>query len=68
MQYSEFIEAKKHSIGNFGFVANWIPDIAFDFQRHIITKAMQKGRIGIFNTYSPSGSFSIFSRSRKNRH
>jgi hypothetical protein len=46
--YSDFIEAKKHSIGNFGFNANWIPDMAFDFQRHIITKALQKGRIGIF--------------------
>lgn len=48
MNYSEFIEAKKHSIGNFGFKANWIPDIAFDFQRYIIDKAVQKGRIGIF--------------------
>ena len=48
MNYSDFIQSKRHSIGEFGFYANWIPDIAFDFQRYIIQKAMQKGRIGIF--------------------
>lgn len=46
--YADFIEAKKHTLGSFGFKANYIPDIAFDFQRHIITKAVEKGRIGIF--------------------
>jgi ERCC4-related helicase len=46
--YAEFIEAKKHTLGSFGFKANYIPDMAFDFQRHIITKAVEKGRIGIF--------------------
>ena len=44
MQYKEFIENKKHSIGNFGFKANYIPDIAFDFQKHTIEKAILKGR------------------------
>lgn len=48
LDYTQFLERKKHSIGNFGFHANWIPDIAFDFQRYIIAKAVQKGRIGIF--------------------
>jgi hypothetical protein len=46
--YAEFIEAKKHTLGSFGFHPNWIPDIAFDFQRHIISKSVLKGRIGIF--------------------
>ena len=38
--YQKFLEQKKHSIGNFGFNANYIPDIAFDFQKHIIEKAV----------------------------
>jgi hypothetical protein len=48
MNYKEFLESKKHSIGNFGFDANYIPDIAFDFQRAIIEKAVKKGRMAIF--------------------
>lgn len=47
-EYEKFLEAKRHSIGNFGFEANYIPDIAFDFQRYIIEKAVKKGRIAIF--------------------
>ncbi len=26
MNYSQFLEAKKHSIGNFGFEPNYIPE------------------------------------------
>ncbi len=48
MNYTEFLESKKHSIGNFGFKANYIPDIAFDFQKYIIEKATLKGRVAIF--------------------
>jgi hypothetical protein len=48
MDYNEFIQNKKHSIGNFGFEANYIPEIAFDFQRFIIEKAVRKGRIAVF--------------------
>ena len=46
--YQKFLEAKRHSIGNFGFKANYIPDIAFDFQKFIIEKAVEKGRIAVF--------------------
>lgn len=46
--YLEFIENKKHSIGDFGFKANYIPDIAFDFQKFIIEKSIKKGRIAVF--------------------
>ena len=42
MNYKEFLKSKQHSTGNFGFKANYIPDIAFDFQAHIIEKAVQK--------------------------
>lgn len=48
MKYSEFIQNKKHSIGNFGFEPNYIPDMAFDFQKFIIEKAVRKGRTAIF--------------------
>lgn len=48
MDYNEFIASKRHSIGDFGFDPTWLPDCAFDFQRHIITKATRKGRVGIF--------------------
>ena len=48
MNYEDFIKNKKHSIGNFGFEANYIPDIAFDFQKYIIEKAIMKGRMAIF--------------------
>jgi ERCC4-related helicase len=46
--YLEFLEKKKHSIGNFGFEANYVPEIAFDFQKFIIEKAVKKGRMAIF--------------------
>lgn len=46
--YQEFLLSKSHSIGDHGFYANWIPDSAFDFQRHIISRAVQKGRVGVF--------------------
>jgi hypothetical protein len=46
--YQKFIENKKHSIGNFGFKANYVPDIAFDFQKYVIEKAILKGRSSVF--------------------
>ena len=48
MNYEEFLEKKRHTIGNFGFEANYVPDMAFDFQRHIIETACLKGRMAIF--------------------
>ena len=48
MNYNDFLEAKKHSIGNFGFEPNYIPEIAFDFQKEIIERSVRKGRIAIF--------------------
>jgi len=46
--YLQFIENKRHSSGDFGFEPNYIPDMAFDFQRAIIERATKKGRIAIF--------------------
>ena len=47
-EYLEFLERKKHLIGDFGFEPTYFPDIAFDFQKHIIEKAIRKGRMAIF--------------------
>lgn len=46
--YVDFLRQKKHSANSFGFDPVWMPDSAFDFQNHIIAKAIRKGRIGMF--------------------
>lgn len=46
--YEAFLESKRHSIGDAGFAAKYMPEIAFDFQRAIIEKAVKKGRCAIF--------------------
>lgn len=46
--YHDFLKRKKHSTGDYGFDPVWMPESAFDFQEHIIEKAVRKGRIGMF--------------------
>lgn len=48
MDYATFINSKRHTLGEYGFDPVWMPDCAFDFQQHIISKAVRKGRIGVF--------------------
>jgi hypothetical protein len=48
MSYEEFLRQKTHSTNSYGFEPAWMPKSAFDFQESIITKAVQKGRIGMF--------------------
>ena len=48
MDYASFIQNKKHTLGDHGFDPVWMPECAFDFQQHIITKAVRKGRMGVF--------------------
>lgn len=48
LNYQEFINQKKHLIGNFGFKPNFYPECAFDFQKYIIESAVKKGRMAIF--------------------
>ena len=48
MTYQEFLNQKKHSLPDSGFEATFYPEMAFDFQRHIIQKAVKKGRIAVF--------------------
>ena len=48
MSYQKFIW-KKSQIGDMGgFDPLWIPDVLFDFQRHITEWAIRKGRAAIF--------------------
>lgn len=48
MNYKQFLESKRHSIGNAGFDPVYFPDMAFDFQKEIISRAVKKGRIAVF--------------------
>jgi hypothetical protein len=48
MEYTKFLESKRHTLGEFGFECNYVPDIAFDFQKYVIEKATKKGRLAIF--------------------
>lgn len=48
MTYEEFIQSKRHSIGNHGFDPLWMPDMAFDFQEEVISRIVRKGRVGLF--------------------
>lgn len=48
MNYESFLESKKHLLGSFGFTPNYYTDHAFDFQKYIIEKAVNKGRMAIF--------------------
>lgn len=48
MDYYTFLENKKHITGQFGFDPVWMPDIAFPFQEDVISQAIRKGRMGIF--------------------
>ena len=47
-QYQAFLNSKKHTLGSFGFEPVWMPDCGFDFQKHIISKSVVKGRVGVF--------------------
>lgn len=46
--YEEFLRNKQQLSGKFGFDPVFMPDRMFDFQKHIVTWALQKGRAGIF--------------------
>ena len=48
MNYDEFINRKSHLNGNHGFDPLFMPDQAFDFQKHIIEWAVKKGRAAVF--------------------
>ena len=45
--YQAFLATKQQLAGNFGFEPVWIPDFLFDFQKHLVGWAIQKGRAAI---------------------
>lgn len=46
--YQQFLEAKKHSIGNYGIEPTFMPDAMFDFQKYVAEYAIKKGRCAVF--------------------
>lgn len=48
MRYDDFIRSKQHSIGDFGFDPVFFPECSFDFQREVISRAVNKGRMAKF--------------------
>lgn len=48
MNYNEFLNSKRHLIGNFGFEPTFFPECAFDFQKHVINYGVRKGRNAYF--------------------
>ena len=48
VSYHEFLQRKRHSIGEFGFDPVFMPEMAFDFQKYVIEKSVRKGRIANF--------------------
>lgn len=48
MDYTQFLESKRHSVIDFGIEPNFIPDAMFDFQKHVANVAIKKGRCGVF--------------------
>ena len=48
MDYKQFIQNKTHLSGDYGFEPNYMPDMAFDFQKEIIRRACVKGRMAVF--------------------
>lgn len=48
MEYSKFLEAKQHSIGNHGIKPTWLPKGMFPFQEYVSDYTINKGRCADF--------------------
>lgn len=48
MNYSQFIEAKRHSVQDYGIKPNFLPDSMFDYQKYVSEYAIKKGRCAVF--------------------
>ena len=46
--YQKFLEMKTHEGVNTGFKSNWMPDILYPFQKHLVDWSLKKGRGAIF--------------------
>jgi len=47
-EYENFINSKKHKIEKFGIDVNYMPDILFDYQKHVAEYAINKGKSAVF--------------------
>jgi len=47
-EYEKFIHNKTHLSGDFGFDPVFMPDMLFDFQKHLTTWSLKKGRSAMF--------------------
>lgn len=47
-RYNSFLEAKQHSLGNYGIEQSFIPDSMFDYQKYVAEYVIKKGRCAIF--------------------
>jgi SNF2 family DNA or RNA helicase len=47
-EYENFINSKKHKIEKFGIDVNYMPDILFDYQKHVAEYAINKGKCAVF--------------------
>ena len=48
MNYTEFLESKRHSIGNYGIEPEFLAHDLFDFQKYVSEYAIRKGRCAVF--------------------
>lgn len=48
MEYNQFLLSKTKKIGDVGFVPTNLNKNLFDFQKHIVKKALKKGRYAVF--------------------
>lgn len=48
MTYEDFLNRKKHSSVDFGINPTFIPDVLFDYQKHVAEYAIRKGRCAVF--------------------
>jgi len=48
MEYTEFLEKKKHSAINYGIDYKFMAEKMFDFQRYVAEYAIKKGRCAVF--------------------
>ncbi len=48
MEYATFLERKAQTGGDHGFDPAYLPDFLFDFQKHLVTWAVRKGRAALF--------------------
>ncbi len=63
MTYDQFIHAKSQLGEKSGFKPVWMPDFLFDFQKHLVEWAIEKGRDAILADCGlGKGPISLFAR------